>query len=575
MGTRLSNAIIDQRLEGRGITRVTDYAGSGTPLIWQCDKGHRWSARPDKVAGKLQRGCPHCAGNSRMTNEIIDRRIAGRGITRLSDYVNNKTPLQWKCVKGHTWAAKPEKVAGTEQTGCPHCAGKIRMTNEDIDRLFAESGKGIVRTTDYISANRKMGFRCSEGHQWATTPASIIHGGTGCPRCAGVVKKTNADIDAMALEDGRGYVRTTDFVDMNTPIGLKCSNGPDHEWMASPSNVFGKYKKGCPHCAGNIRLDIKAMQELARPRGGECLSTRYTNTQTKLKWRCGDGHSWRAVPSSIQRGSWCPYCSQLNSERICRDIIEQLTGHTFPKVKPRWLKNDRGNVMEIDGFCGQLGIGFEYHGVQHFKLIEYFHIRGSDNLTRRQRDDERKQQLCRQHGVTLIEIPYTVNPEDLPTFIHDAIRASGHPVPLADPTTVTVAIHVMPEKLREYQSIAESRGGKLLSTQFINARTPIEFQCGYGHAPWKASPYSVKSGQWCPVCADAKRIETKLARSTANRNSQSGIKGVRQSVYGTWHARIRVGGVLKHLGTFKTAEQAIAAYESARKAQLSILRGSK
>ena len=34
MGTRLSNAIIDQRLDGRGITRITDYAGSGTPLVW-------------------------------------------------------------------------------------------------------------------------------------------------------------------------------------------------------------------------------------------------------------------------------------------------------------------------------------------------------------------------------------------------------------------------------------------------------------------------------------------------------------------------------------------------------------
>lgn len=563
MGAKLSNEIIDQRLMGRGITRMTVYAGSSTPLIWQCDKGHRWSARPDKVAGKLQRGCPHCAGNVRMTNEIIDQRIAGRGITRLTDYVNSKAPLQWKCDKGHIWQAKPEKVAGTEETGCPYCAGKIRMTNGDIDRLLAESGKGIVRTTDYISANRKMGFRCSEGHEWCTTSASIIHGGTGCPRCAGVVKKTNADIDAMALEDGRGYVRTTDFVDMNTPIGLKCSNGLGHQWMASPTNVFGKYKKGCPHCAGNIRLDIKAMQEIARSRGGECLSTRYTNTQTKLKWKCADGHSWTAVPGSIQQGRWCPYCSQLYSERICRDVIEQLTGHAFPKVKPKWLTNDRGNTMEIDGFCEQLGIGFEYHGAQHYTQLGHSFARGTGTLATRQRDDERKRRLCREHGVALIEVPYTVEPDDFPVFIHDAIRLSGHEVTLADPATVTVAVHVMPEMLREYQAIAESRGGKLLSTQFINARTPIEFQCGRGHAPWKALPYNVKNGQWCPVCADAKRIETKRTRSTANRNSQSGIKGVRQSIYGTWSARIRVDGVLKHLGTFRTLEEAVTAYEAA------------
>ena len=35
---------------------------------------------------------------------------------------------------------------------------------------------------------------------------------------------------------------------------------------------------------------IEKMREAARERGGECLSDDYVNANTKLKWRCAEGH---------------------------------------------------------------------------------------------------------------------------------------------------------------------------------------------------------------------------------------------------------------------------------------------
>ena len=53
------------------------------------------------------------------------------------------------------------------------------------------------------------------------------------------------------------------------------------------------------------------------------------------------------------------------------------------------------------------------------------------------------------------------------------------------------------------------------------------------------------------------------ANSKVPVTSISGIKGVRRTRYSTWHARIRVNGKLRTLGSFKTVEEASAAYWAA------------
>ena len=58
------------------------------------------------------------------------------------------------------------------------------------------------------------------------------------------------------------------------------------------------------------------------------------------------------------------------------------------------------------------------------------------------------------------------------------------------------------------QKIAEERGGKCLSNKYINAHTKLEWQCAEGHQ-WEASPDKIKQGTWCPVCAGNTRFSIK------------------------------------------------------------------
>jgi hypothetical protein len=56
------------------------------------------------------------------------------------------------------------------------------------------------------------------------------------------------------------------------------------------------------------------MHQIARDRCGKFLSDNYADARTKLLWECDKGHRWKAVPSSIKMGTWCPACARVKKK---------------------------------------------------------------------------------------------------------------------------------------------------------------------------------------------------------------------------------------------------------------------
>jgi len=54
--------------------------------------------------------------------------------------------------------------------------------------------------------------------------------------------------------------------------------------------------------------------------------------------------------------------------------------------------------------------------------------------------------------------------------------------------------------ITELQEYAINKGGKLVSTEYINNITKMLWECSEGHQ-WKACWNSINSGSWCPYCA--------------------------------------------------------------------------
>ncbi len=263
---------------------------------------------------------------------------------------------------------------------------------------------------------------------------------------------------------------------------------------------------------GQLKYTIEDMQKLAKTRGYSCVSTKYLGINTKLQWKCGEGHIFETTPHSFRVGTRCPICSRFESigERITRKHFEIFFDDKFKKSKPKWLKNERGNLMELDGYNKQLKLAFEYQGSQHYNYIHFFHKNRS--LEKRRVDDKLKKQTCRGKEITLIEVPYIVPFSEIGSFILKKFKEFGIriPNPLKD-IDYRNFLYSNAEKLAEMQQVAELKGGQCLSKKYITARSSYLWSCEKGHN-WKTNYDNVKRGYWCKKCADEKTAKSKMCK---------------------------------------------------------------
>lgn len=114
--------------------------------------------------------------------------------------------------------------------------------------------------------------------------------------------------------------------------------------------------------------------------------------------------------------------SSSKGEIECRRVLEKLFRKPFPNSRPDFMNNSvTGQNLEIDCFNKELRIGVEYSGQQHYKFTPFFH-RNHEAFRNQQYRDEMKRRLCKDNGVYLIEVPYTVRVEDIEGFLLKRLR---------------------------------------------------------------------------------------------------------------------------------------------------------
>ncbi len=96
-------------------------------------------------------------------------------------------------------------------------------------------------------------------------------------------------------------------------------------------------------------------------------------------------------------------------EEECRRLLETkfFPGYKFMSDRPSFLTNPKtGWPLELDCYCATLKLALEYNGKQHYEFCKKYHKRKQDFLDQKSRD-KLKLQLCEEHGVRLIVVPYT------------------------------------------------------------------------------------------------------------------------------------------------------------------------
>ena len=377
-----------------------------------------------------------------------------------------------------------------------------RLTIEQM-QLIATSRGGKCISKKYVNGNTKLEWECAKGHRWLATPSLVKLAKAWCPHCVGRYK-TIEDMQEIAKSRG-GKCLSKKYVNSKTKLKWECVEG--HQWSATPRRV-----SWCPECATQRSADarrssIADMRAVAKSRSGKCLSKTYKNQNSILEWECANGHRWNATAGSVyNQGTWCPECGGGISERICRAYFQQIFRNPFPKRRPVWLKNSRGNQMELDGYCKKLKIAFEHQGEQHYKAINFFG--GQKKLLQQKEDDEKKRILCGKNGVRLICVPELfamTKLEDFNRFIYDECirlkirRPAGMLERKINLKNAWSSDHAK-EKLKQLQKVAKAKGGKCIADKYVHSTFKLKFECSEGHQ-WDSVPDSVLGqGTWCPWC---------------------------------------------------------------------------
>jgi hypothetical protein len=157
---------------------------------WICELKHAWKTTPaHRVIGQ---GCPTCGGKRVLKgfNDLVtvepelskeafnwDPSTATRGSNRR---------VNWKCGLGHIYLAMIAKRT-SENTGCPYCSNqKILAGFNDLlttNPELADEADGWNPTTLAAFSNKKVGWKCSQGHKWKSNVGNRSNG-RGCPTCA-------------------------------------------------------------------------------------------------------------------------------------------------------------------------------------------------------------------------------------------------------------------------------------------------------------------------------------------------------------------------------------------------------
>lgn len=295
----------------------TEYAGRTVRYRFVCHNGHAF----EKTAVNLQKGswcvpCSHAEHALRMTDPTGLKRLRAvakqRGGRCLSDtYTKSSDRYVFRCAQGHEWTAAGAEVLGGAWCGlCANARKSLDYRRRDGLRAMREHARqhgGKCLATEYTGSKSRYVFRCAHGHEWSTLAARIFRG-AWCPACQ---NKGNvydiADMRRIARERG-GRCLSRTYVNSATQLEWACSNG--HRWSATPSSIIqGSWCRTCRY--EGRKLGIGLMQEIAAERGGQCISTAYVNSSTRLEWECHIGHRWLATPNSVRNGHWCRLCAYL------------------------------------------------------------------------------------------------------------------------------------------------------------------------------------------------------------------------------------------------------------------------
>ena len=317
-------------------------------------------------------------------------------------------------------------------------------------------------------SQKKVWWRCKQGHEWQVAVHTRTGKHTGCPYCAGrILLPGKNDFASQNPELAKQWHPTKNnglkpdqvFSHTTQKVWWICEKR--HEWQTRISNRVNGDR--CPICTNRKILpknnDLASTHpSLAKqwhPTKNESLTPEkvVSGSSRKVWWQCNQGHEWCAtIKARAHQGTGCPICAGKTTVPGETDLAT-----AFPEIAAEWhsFRNGATTPQNVPVFSNHKAwwicpLGHEYQSTT----------------------------AHRTHGGS--GCPYCAGRRILPGFNDLATREPG------------VASQWHP-----------SLNGTLTPEQVTTGSSKkVWWECSNGHV-WKAVVYSRASGKkhGCPVCA--------------------------------------------------------------------------
>ncbi len=302
--------------------------------------------------------------------------------------------------------------------------------------------------------------------------------------------------DRAALNGGACLSK--EYINSSTPLLWRCEKG--HTWDAAPAAI----KKGgwCPGCAvNNRRTTIEELQEIAKERGGKCLSSEYTNNRSKIKWSCKEGHIWISAAGNIKSGNWCRICAR---ERISADTRLSLKDIQKLAKSKGGLCLSKTYESVSAPLLWQCKEGHRWRGPASGLKYRGDWCRKCAGTQKGTIDEMRK--LARSHGGECLSDKYVSSTSKLIWKCKEGHKWKAVPGPIKNGSWCGICadrengLRKRETQFEKLKGVLKKKGYSSVSKEYINNHVAITVKCSKGHT-WKVIPKTImRGGGLCPGC---------------------------------------------------------------------------
>lgn len=285
-------------------------------------------------------------------------------ITILSEYDGDTVKVLCKChICNHEWLATPSRLI--QKRGCPEC-GKKR--SDDSKRkspsVFINQLKSISPSIkiigQYESSHKKIDVQCGIcGYSWSPIPSSLLRG-SGCPACAGTIKKTHSQFLTELQKTNQDVEVLDKYINDGTKIKIRCKKC-NNIWFATPNSLLQGH--GCRNChftnlAKKRTLSHNEFINRLKDVNPEVtILDAYSKSNEPIRAKCNKcGYEWTTKPSLLLSGRGCHLCGiekQSASIRKSQTVFEKELNEVNPNIIVRGKYSN--SITKIQVECKKCG----------------------------------------------------------------------------------------------------------------------------------------------------------------------------------------------------------------------------